>query len=452
MIRGLMTLVLLVIAFTHAQAQWVPVRVSDSVVISEVAMVDSLVAYVGGRDVRDQTGWFRVFRTSDGGMIWTELRFDSVDDRPRAGPLLQITAPSRTAVFISDPYRIYSSFDSGQTWLEHPFNNLERLSKLIMLTPSTGYAMESSTRAIYRTDDSARSFPHHLKDTTFDNHVPLGTWGRPFWADLDHGFVLPTDRFDYLIRFVSTTNGGMDWKYTEVTRPSVFPGLTANGWRGSSSVWIYANYVHEGFGLDVMPLAYAFSSDFGNTWHLDSMFAGRIGTIAPINDHAFWVTLAHGDTLKGNYAVDIAAFTRDRKNWVYDSTSFAGYDITDMQFVSNSHGLAAANAFGSFNHEAYAFRYVGEPLHYKPHAERLVQFQVVPNPATTSLRILTEWNRSISNVEISNAVGVSFHCSMSQSNSDGCTLDTHELPPGLYFLKAWTNEGWHPACFVKLTN
>lgn len=200
---------------------------------------------------------------------------------------------------------------------------------------------------------------------------------------------------------------------------------------------------------------YAYSSDYGKSWRVDSTFGQLLWRLANPAPGILWAMIGQGTCpgfyinppantsfpqLRTHFARKVAYSSDNGGTWTIDSATFASDSLEEMHFVDARHGWLASWSHDSvwmWSYNADAKRGVAE----SPAPNSDLMF-VLPNPAQTSVTV----DGASKNLEIFDALGRSHECPRS-----GSTLDISHLPAGVYYVSdgGSTNGAPRRARFVK---
>ncbi len=224
-----------------------------------------------------------------------------------------------------------------------------------------------------------------------------------------------------------TSNGGAVWNElhpsdTVIGYQPVFVDISVRPKTGE--VFCLGTYS----GVD-----FAYTSDLGNTWMLNSSFRKNIGAnaawrIANPATGILWALIGQGQNHVLQYSSD------NGLTWAIDSTTYMSDTIQEMHFMDARHGWIASWSHDSlfmWYYDADAKSDVAE----SPAPSSDLMF-VLPNPAQTSITV----SGAGKVLEIFDALGRSRECPR-----NGSTLDISRLPAGVYYV----SDGTHRARFVK---
>ena len=454
------------IGHTFAQsAGWTRTKIDRYFSVTNVYFIDSLTGYVGGFSTdrpypRKPYGYLKLFRTSDAGETWKEIspvidtNFISYENGT------EISTPTRSVIYLS-PGNL-CSFDSGDTWVQRQYK-FTTFDHVHMFSASSGYGLSTNNIDIYKTEDSAKSFPIKRSDGIFEAYSGTSPFGE-VWLDSLTGISPGGSVGDTSagVGFVKTVDGGVHWSY----HFQPFPDTTHYDYSttgplvsepGTKRIWLYHSYITNGFKQSVtLPNSYYFSTDAGETWTGSKTFLGRIAAMGAAGG-AVWSAISNGDTLTSLHPASFLAMSTDGVNWKIDSVSAKGLLLSALCFTDASHGWAVGNdtVTGTGFHDSttgYVMRYVGPPLS-SVRINAVVPQQHVdltPNPVSSVLHFDVAGSLPIQRTEAIDVLGSSYACPLLSSRGTAGDVDVSALHSGVFLLRLWSAEGFTAKSFVKL--
>jgi len=194
---------------------------------------------------------------------------------------------------------------------------------------------------------------------------------------------------------------------------------------------------------------FAYSSDYGKSWRLDSTFGVGLWRMAVPAPGIIWAMLGHGPSagvfidptnaaypnIRGLTSLSnkIAYSTDNGLSWYIDSTTFAGDTLEEMHFTDARHGWIAGYA----NNEGHIWYYDADAsgvAEAKTNATEV--FTLYPNPASNTIKVLS----SSGALSIVDPLGRSY---IAKQNDN--SVDISSLFPGVYFV----SDGRTRAKFIK---
>jgi hypothetical protein len=206
---------------------------------------------------------------------------------------------------------------------------------------------------------------------------------------------------------------------------------------------------------------FAYSSDYGQTWRLDSTFGQKLWRMAVPAPGIIWAMLGNGGKT-GNIGIapievspptnfqpaelsNKVAYSIDTgKTWYIDSNTFAGDTLLEMHFIDARHGWIAGYANGSSHiwyYDADA-SIVTTSVQSGTSGANSPYLLVYPDPAQTTITITgaTLANGSTLALTVFDPLGRRYFCPQ-----ENAILDIASLPSGIYFV----NDGYVSGKFVK---
>jgi hypothetical protein len=197
---------------------------------------------------------------------------------------------------------------------------------------------------------------------------------------------------------------------------------------------IYADYSHT-------PLDYAYSSDYGKTWELDSIFNGKLTRLYAFPSHTIWGLLrqkGEGDNVNLDFDFpprDLAYTSDNGKTWYVDSVTFrVDSSIREMFWLDDHHGwIGSGGAFydttGFGQHPFNHIWYYEEPANGVEkivHVATFAQIPVYPDPAVDVINMGIDLDESL---QLYDPLGRK--CAV---RLNGSSIDISQLTPGIYFI------------------
>ncbi len=243
---------------------------------------------------------------------------------------------------------------------------------------------------------------------------------------------------------VHTTNGGITWDSITIVDTSIYSPVWADFFADQKSREIYCmatKYKNAFTKTDTGQIDFAYSSDYGATWRVDSTFSAsllwRMACPAP---GIIWATISQGSI--GNVQIfppfdaigNPKGFSRKMAyssdhgiTWAIDSVTFVSDSLMEMYFVDARHGWVA-----SWKNDSAFVWYYDPGTASVQNSEKELQASnvstaillVYPDPA---LNFITY--QSPLPVTITDLLGRSFYCSQSISK-----VDISSLTSGVYFI------------------
>ncbi len=241
-------------------------------------------------------------------------------------------------------------------------------------------------------------------------------------------------------KIIHSMNGGQTWD-----------SISFSGNRQTNIEDFFVNpSSREVFYLNNLdPIDYAYSSDYGTTWRLDSTFGEHLWRMANPASGILWAMI--GQTGSGWTGADVEIFPPSdihgapndycRKiayssdtghTWTIDSTTFINDSLEEMHFLDARHGWIA-----SLSHDSlFMWYYENDNSSVSSLSKQAAALTVYPNPAESFISVFGAQQP----VSILDALGRKCACPES-----GNSLDVSALPPGVYFV---SNSSQH-SVFVK---
>jgi hypothetical protein len=198
---------------------------------------------------------------------------------------------------------------------------------------------------------------------------------------------------------------------------------------------------------------YAYSSDYGTTWRLDSSFGLHLWRLANPAPGILWAMIgqsgpgevggfievfppvnAVGSGFENDYSSKIGYSSDNGKTWTIDSTTFINDSLEEMHFLDARHGWIASwsnDSLFMWYYDADANSGVVE--HGSPNPTKFV---VYPNPTQNWITIFG----ASATVSITDDLGRLWTCP-----GNGSMFDVSSLPSGIYIA----SDGQSRAKFVK---
>ena len=227
-----------------------------------------------------------------------------------------------------------------------------------------------------------------------------------------------------------TTNAGTTWDTILPLVGTPYSNSQANIYdfivnRATQEVYAY---------VGSNPIDYLYSSDYGKTWQIDSVFKGHIASIYMVAPHVLWATI-HEDG-SGSTPIRWVGYSSDNgTTWLVDSTTFKSEDsiIDKMYWLDDRHAWIVANNSipapytDSDNANSIWYYHADENANVQTSIVGIKYgtIQVYPDPATNVLYL----NEMDDALEIYDPLGRKY-----SATANGNSLDISRLPSGVYFL------------------
>ncbi|HET6402165.1 MAG TPA: T9SS type A sorting domain-containing protein [Candidatus Kapabacteria bacterium] len=264
------------------------------------------------------------------------------------------------------------------------------------------------------------------------------------WAEEDLPIYgskpLPSEDLKFLLH---TSNGGISWDTIDAFDSSLNQFGT-----GVMDLFANANTKDVFCMLNGSKLDYAYSSDYGKAWRLDSNFstAGGVDTtflnvwlMVNSSPGILWAMLGEGGALSappyppsdvmGNnsnrYSRMVAYSSDNGASWAIDSTTFRDDSLEEMHWLDARYGWIA-----SWSHDSLWMWYYdadGTSSVVSNNVPQINTISIVPNPATKSITV----DGTLGDVEISDALGRIWQCPR-----NGNEYNIAALPSGIYFVSS----------------
>ncbi len=293
------------------------------------------------------------------------------------------------------------------------------------------YSQVDSGTWLAHSSDSANSFNPREGDSFIRGYA-----GDAIFFDSLHFTLLWGE---YPTQFQRTSDGGKSWKLMPLM-PAQY--LASDLISDGDFNHLYAHGSNS-FGNAIDNPAYAYTSDGGEHWRIDSSFGGpRIGLLVPSSQSKLWAFVGKSSyqgaqTYIGSYGryADSLFYSSDNgQTWVSDGKMFAGDSLIDMTWPDSTHGYITAHR----NNTLLVYRYeptssVAQP---KPIAES--QISILGTPNGRLLKFISDLNGPC-HIEVSDVKGtVVLQSEISIASSNLASLVIVLLPSGTYTLSLST--------------
>ncbi len=228
-----------------------------------------------------------------------------------------------------------------------------------------------------------------------------------------------------------TTNAGITW---DTLRPFANTSISLTAAPNQCNI-IINKKTHEVYvNLATKPVDYLYSSDYGKTWAIDSVFKGHIVSMFVVSPGVIWAELqAPCYCAYNNLTLDLAYSSNNGLTWLIDSTSFKIDSVLGaMYWLDERHGWINADDFSppmdTTPPQGFIWYYDADG-----NADVLTSIvgikygaiQIYPDPATTVIYMEDLYPA----LQIYDPLGRKYPV-----NSTGNAIDISSFPPGVYFL------------------
>ncbi len=241
-----------------------------------------------------------------------------------------------------------------------------------------------------------------------------------------------------------TSNGGATWRS--------FDAFDSVHYQPEVQDFFANSATHEVFSLcsDSSVVDYAYSSDDGATWRLDSTFGPHLWRMANPASGILWAMI--GQSGPGWTAADVEIFppgdiqgapndycrklgysSDNGMTWAIDSTTFIDDSLEEIHFLDTRHGWIA-----SWSNDSLFMWYYNAEENSVVNTELQISsgISIFPNPATNKIQI----SSAEGDISILDPLGRNYPVKQT-----GNALDISSLPSGVYFIR----DGVSRAKFVK---
>ena len=183
---------------------------------------------------------------------------------------------------------------------------------------------------------------------------------------------------------------------------------------------------------------FAYSSDGGISWRLDSSFPGRLYRISPTSHGSVWCLIGSGlpnnfdvppdlynEWSAGLFADTLYYSTNYGRAWSIDSTTFAGEQVLEMHWLDPNHGWIAALHYDT----AFIYRYEAPTASVASNSIKATALRCFPNPCSGDLHVVGAMLDD--RIVIYDALGRAFPIRLKNAS----TVDLSGLPSGIYELR-----------------
>jgi hypothetical protein len=308
---------------------------------------------------------------------------------------------------------------------------------------ATGYRLIQPTGRGEQPEDSVYFLVSHDAWQTSQQYGAAYTWTGPFdmWSSSINfyaGTMIDSNEAwtANLNVILHTTDAGNHWN-------SILPVDTTK----YKPIWkdFFVNpSTHEIFAEGSSgPIDFAYSSDYGSTWRLDSTFhAQRLWRMAVPESGVIWGMVGTGTAnteitpgTPGEFCNTVVYSTDYGVSWYVDSTTFKNDSLVEIHFLDSRHGRIAGNDY--YNIDSHIWYYDADLINAvnTPSVSDEI-LSVFPNPSTSFLNVKS----SDPILTIIDPLGRSYSVPR-----NGSTIDVSALPSGVYFI----SDGHSRAKFVK---
>ncbi len=288
--------------------------------IRSVWFTDSLHGWIG---VENLGGWGGVYRTTDGGLSWS----NQIDNVTRVFSVYFLNR--KTGWFFSGDSS-YITNDSGKTWSAQVGDRpgLDEADAMEFVSPETGFA--GGYLGLYKTTDGGDNW------SKIDLGIPDPFVKGIYFIDPQKGWAVGYNGNNGLV--LKTTDGGSTWTVANLPQISYTMWPQSVFFQNANDGWVVGTAVPFGFALH--------TSDGGSSWQQVSLPSSNDLTgVAFSSDTSGWIVGSYGEILHTSNAgvTFVQGNTRDiPKNFVLDQnypnpfnpTTVISYQLSAVGHVS----------------------------------------------------------------------------------------------------------------------
>ena len=311
-----------------------------------------------------------------------------------------------------------------------PYDARQFNDSLLIIVTHDGWASSTQYGIGYLLSPDTTYANLHSRPMTAGSIVDSNDiWTSAVWKDVPYNQV------------IHTSNGGATWETLSIlgnrTSSSQVKDLIVHP--KIREVYYFGNFNAVDF---------AYSSDYGVSWRIDSSFGNRLWRLANPAPGILWGIISAGgipvwesqptDTKNGpafanEYASKLAYSSDNGETWSIDSTTFINDSLLEMHWLDGRHGWIA-----TWSHDSLWMWY------YDADGSSCVQQScntyfppmVYPDPSTGT--VLLNYPGMRDEVEVFDVIGREVLRAPVPLSGGPITLDIRSLTPGPYFIRSGT--------------
>jgi photosystem II stability/assembly factor-like uncharacterized protein len=400
-----------------------------------------------------------------------------------------------------DTLIFYRSTDYGSTWntvrtnpplkrITYMIEGTDYNKKIIALKfDGFGYSRDGSNGKFSYSDDGGKTFKDSRWDSTLLKNLSDGGFGSEGVFNMvnSHYFDFSNDSTWVIIVSDTNNSGSMDSTkpYILTTLISKDQGYHWNAYHnsipnfpsdvgaqyfgamqcvyGTPYIYLFVGNSPEGGiafthspGVSGFPdhgINYIYSSDFGQTWNIDTSYNKNRRGYEATAPNEVWCTVTRRDSVNNITPTSWIIHTTDNgKKWDIDSTSLFNdiyYDSRVITFSDKNHGWIYAQP--TDRKSIAIFKYTAEDNGVNVHwlFKTAVNYKIYPNPSSSIAIIQFTDNTFISSLEISDIIGRKLLPFYEISTSKSSVLiHTSGLMSGCFIAHLITTNGSYTIPFI----
>ncbi len=381
--------------------------------------------------------------TTDGGMTWSSAGATLITSKPCIG-MVSCTGPKKAIIAVTGCDQVEldgnSVFTDTCVGVGPEFDNYTTLAqkmydtsygfRFVQVVDRSGTPLD--TARIEVTHDGWNSY-QSFGDSLAGNQLA----NRGLGSEIDGATLVDSNEVWLGVNntIYRTTNAGSTWDIIQPQAGTADSNLNPEWYNfivNPETKEVYAKAA-------LPPIDYAYSSDNGKTWEIDSAFKGHMSRLSVPSPHKLWamigrhtfanppINLESEDPFV-SYFTKVLAYSSDNgASWSLDSTTFASdSEMLEMHWIDSSHGwIASFVAYSGPSGMWYYDANGNAGVEVSIVGFKAQQYQVYPDPASSFINT----NPLSDNLTVFDPLGREYFV-----RSSNGSIDISGLSPGIYFI------------------